>query len=106
MISRGLFNQTLTLQSKTIAADGMGGRTESWADQGSFRGRVSPLNAQERLMQDKNTMTTTHRIYCDPMTVTPKDRIRWGTYYFEIIAIINPSEKYHHLEIDCREIYI
>lgn len=106
MISRGLFNQALILQRKTITADGMGGRSESWADLGSFRGRISPLTAQERLMQDKTTMTTTHRIYCDPMTVTPEDRIRWGTYYFQIIAIINPGEVYHHLEIDCREIYI
>ncbi len=104
MISRGLFNQTLTLQSKTITGDNMGGRTSSWADQGSFRGRISPLSAQERLTQDKTTMLTTHKIYCDPMTVTPEDRIRWGTYYFEIIAIINPSEKYHHLEIMAKEI--
>ncbi len=103
-ISRGLFNQTLTLQRKTDAADGVGGVVHSWADLGSFRGRISPLSAQERLMQDKTTMLTTHKIYCDPMTVTPEDRIRWGTYYFEIIAIINPSEKYSHLEIMAREI--
>lgn len=106
-ISRGLFNQTLTLQSKTAVDDGMGSRVETWADLGSFRGRISPLTRidnQERLMQDKTTMITTHRIYCDPMTVTPNNRIRWGTYYFEIIAITNPSEEYHHLEIDAREI--
>ncbi len=103
-ISRGLLNQILTLQRNTESADGMGGHTSSWADLGSFRGRISPLSAQERLMQDKTTMITTHKIYCDPMTVTSKDRIRWGTYYFEIIAIINPSEKFSHLEIMAREI--
>jgi len=103
-ISSGLLNQTLTLQSITETADGQGGVTSVWADVGSFRGRISPLTAQERLLQNKATMTTTHRIYCDPMTVTPKDRIKWGTYYFEIIGISNPSEIYHHLEIDAREI--
>ena len=103
-ISRGLFNQTLALQTATLADDGMGSRTKTWADQGSFRARISPLSAQERLLQDKATMTTTHKIYCDSMTVTPEDRIRWGTFYFEIVAIINPSEAYHHLEIMAREI--
>lgn len=103
-ISRGLFNQSLTLQTKALADDGMGGRVDTWSDSGSFRGRISPLTSQERLMQDKATNTTTHRIYCDNMTVNPDDRIKWGTVYFEIIGIINPSEEYHHLEMDVREI--
>jgi head-tail adaptor len=101
-----LLNQTLTIQRKTIVGDGIGGHTTIWADLGSFKGRISPVSAQEKMMQDKNTMGTTHRIYCDPMTVQPTDRIRWGSYYFEIIGVRNPSELYHHLEIDCREINI
>ena len=99
-----LLNTTLTLQNLTIADDGMGGQTETWADLGQFKGRVSPLTSQERLMQNKETNTTTHKIYCDNMLVTTKDRIKWGTYYFEILGITNPSEMYHHLEIACREI--
>ena len=103
-ISRGLLNQILTIQTVTEVADGAGGVTRAWADLGSFRARISPLNAEERLKQDNPAMMTTHKIYCDPMTVSPKDRIRWGTYYFEIIAITNPSEIFNHLEISAREI--
>ena len=103
-ISKGLFNNTLTLQSLTITDDGAGGTVETWADMGSFKGRISPLTSQERMMQDKTTNTTTHKIYCDNMMVSPSDRIKWGTYYFEIIGITNPSEAYHHLEIAAREI--
>ncbi len=103
-ISNGLLNQILTLQSVAETDDLQGGVTKVWTDIGSFRGRISPLTTQERLMQNKETMTTTHRIYCAPMTVTPKDRIKWGTYYFEIIGITNPSELYSHLEIEVREI--
>ena len=106
MISASLYNQTLTLQSKTLTADGQGGWTEAWADAGTFRARISPLSSAERLTQDKETMLTTHRIYCDNMTVSPEDRIKWGSYYFEIIGITNPSEVYHHLEIEAREINI
>ena len=103
-ISSGLLNHTLTLQTLTETDDGMGGVTQAWTDNGQFKARISPLTSQERLMQDKNTNTTTHKIYCDNMAVTPEDRIKWGDVYFEITGIINPSEMYHHLEIHAREI--
>lgn len=103
-ISSGLYNQTLTLQTLTETADGQGGVTVVWADAGTFRARISPLTSQERMMQNKSTNATTHTIYCDNMSVSPKDRIKWGTFYFEILGITNPSEAYHHLEIQVREI--
>ncbi len=103
-ISRGLLNNTLTLQTLTETDDGQGGVTTSWGGDSLFKARISPLSSQERLLQNKTTQTTTHRIYCDNMTVTTKDRIKWGDIYFEIIGIINPSEAYDHLEIDAKEI--
>ncbi len=103
-ISSGLFNNTLTLQTLTETADGQGGVTTVWADAGSFRARISPITAEERMMQNKETAKATHRVYCDNMDVDFKDRIKWGLYYFEIIGITNPSEAYQHLEIDVREL--
>lgn len=103
-ISSGLLNHTLTLQTLTETDDGMGGITQTWSDNGTFRARVSPLTSQERLLQNKSTQVTTHKIYCDPMAVTVKDRFKWGSVYFEILGITNPSEVYHHLEIDAKEI--
>ncbi len=103
-ISKGLFNNTLTLQTLTETDDGQGGVTVSWGGDSLFRARISPLSSQERILQNKATQTTTHRIYCDNMAVTTKDRILWGSIVFEIIGITNPSEAYDHLEIDAREI--
>jgi len=103
-ISSGLLNQTLTLQSSTETDDGAGGVTQTWVDIGSFRGRVSSLSAQERMAQDKTTTYATHRVYCDNMSVTTANRIKWGDYYFQIVGIKNPSEMYYHLEIDVVEI--
>ena len=103
-ISNGLFNNTLTLQVLTETADGQGGVTLVGSDSTIFRARISPLTSQERMMQDKVTTPTTHKIYCDNMTVTTSDRIKWDSVYFEIMGIINPSEAYEHLEIDAREI--
>ena len=123
-ISSGLLNQTLDLQTLFEKDDGMGGITYHWSlwyagdnstDSGgntgwtftsgsSFRGRISSLSAQEKMAQDKQTAMATHKIFCNPMNVSHKDRIKWGDYYFEIIGIQNPSELYHHLEIQVREL--
>ena len=104
MISASLYNNTLTLQTVTLTADGQGGWTETWADSGSFRARICPLTSAERLTQDKTTGITTHRIYCDNMTVSLDDRIKWNSVYFKIVGITNPSEAYDHLEIDVLEV--
>jgi head-tail adaptor len=104
MILDSLLNQTLTLQRITEADDNEGGRNQTPYDAGSFKGRIHPLNSSERLSQDKVLNATTHVIYCDNMDVLPTDRIKWGTYIFDIIGIKNPSELYHHLEIECKEI--
>ena len=103
-ISNGLLNQTLTLQAYTEASDNQGGVVGTWSDSGTFRGRISSLSTQERMAQDKEQAFYTHKIFCDPMAVSHKDRIKWGNYYFEIIGISNPSELYHHLEIQAREL--
>lgn len=103
-ISGGLFNQTLTLQRATETADGQGGMTFLWANMGSFRGRISGLSVDDKLLQNKKTIMATHKIYCDNIDITHRDRIKWGDYYFEIMGITNPSEAYHHLEIDVREL--
>jgi SPP1 family predicted phage head-tail adaptor len=103
-ISKGLFNNTLTLQTLAETADGQGGTTSVWTDAGSFRARISSLSAQERLIQNKTTAVSTHKIFCDSMTVTTADRIKWGDVYFQITGITNPSEAYHHLELLVTEI--
>ena len=103
-ISAGLYNNTLTLQVLTETADGQGGSTTTWADSTIFRARISSLSAQEKMAQDRTTTIATHKIYCNNMTVTTADRIKWDTVYFEITGIVNPSEAYDHLEITVREL--
>lgn len=103
-ISRGLYNQTLTLQTLTETTDGQGGVTSAWTSGGSFRARISPLNDTEKMSQDKTTNVATHKVFCDNMTVVPGDRILYGTIPLEITGIINPSESYDHLEIWVREV--
>ena len=103
-ISKGLYNQTLTLYTLAETADGQGGSTFAWTAGGSFRARISPLSDTEKMTQDKTTNVATHKVFCDNMTVVPADRILYGSVYLAITGIINPSEAYDHLEIWVREV--
>jgi len=99
-----MYNHTLTLEVVTQTTDDQGGITEAWASAGTFEARISILKAEERMAQDKVTTFATHRIYCEPMSVSTENRIKWGDYYFQIKGITNPSEDYHHLQMDVLEI--
>ncbi len=94
-------------QSRTETDDGGGGRTFVWADVGaSFKGRLSTwsgggrIDASERLSSDKLIVFATHKLFClGTVVLTEDQRIRFGTRYFEIKGIVNPSNISHHLEV-------
>lgn len=103
MISAGLLPDTFTRQINTPVSDGQGGWTESWDDSTVFQGRLSALPIDERMASDKITVYATHRLYCNNLTITEKDRIELGNRYFEIKGVRNPSNLSEHLELDLLE---
>lgn len=106
MIPSAMLVETFTLQTVALTADGQGGWTEEWSDSTEFRGRLSVLPVAERMASDKVTVYASHRLYCNNLTITEKDRIRnsGSTRYFTIKGIRNPSNISEHLEMDVLEI--
>ncbi len=102
----GLLNQTFYPQTLTQTSDGQGGFTESWTDGTSFRGRLSSLNSNEILSNNKLTLNSTHKLFCDWQQFNPTSRIRNSdsTRFFSIVGLINPSDVNHHSEIYLKEI--
>jgi head-tail adaptor len=102
----GLLNQTFYPQTLTQTSDGQGGFSEGWTDGSSFRGRLSSLNSNEILSNNKLTLNSTHKLFCDHQTFIPTQRIRndANTRFFLIVGIINPSDANHHSEIYVKEI--
>jgi SPP1 family predicted phage head-tail adaptor len=97
-------NELLELKRPTKSADGVGGFTESWVSQGFFYGRLNPISSEERIIADKKWAEATHNIYAYPMDVRENDRIIWGSWTFDVIGILNPSEGFHYLKIIAREV--
>ena len=105
-ISNGLLIQEFYPQTLTSTDDGQGGVTESWADGTVFRGRLSSLPIAERMSADKTTVFASHKLYCNNQTITEAYRIRNSdsTRYFQVKAVINPSNSSDHLELLVLEI--
>lgn len=106
-ISKGLFTQTFIPQTVSQTGDGVGGFTTTLTNGAAFRGRLSGLPVNERLMNDKTTVYASHKIYCDyASTITEATRIINSTSsrVFEVRGIVNPSDINHHMEITVLEL--
>ncbi len=105
-ISPSLLNQTFYPQTLTTTEDGMGGHSESWSDGTAFRGRLSSINSNERTVNNKLTLESTHKIFCGYQSISASSRIRnsANTRHFEIVGIVNPSDLNDHIEIFVKEI--
>ena len=100
-ISNGLLIETFTPQTLTETDDNQGGVTSAWADGTAFRGRLSSLPISERMSADKLTVFASHKLYCNNQTITEAYRIHNSdsTRYFQVKAVVNPSNSSDHLEL-------
>ena len=100
-ISNGLLIETFTPQTLTETDDSQGGVTSAFADGTAFRGRLSSLPINERMSADKVTVFASHKLYCNNQTITEAYRIRNSdsTRYFQVKAVVNPSNSSDHLEL-------
>lgn len=109
MLNAGLLIETFYPQTLTETADGMGGVTKTWADGTAFRGRLSAISYApdyEKMSEDRITVFASHKLFCNYQSLNEKQRIRNAdsTRFFNIKAIVNPSNMNHHLELILQEI--
>ena len=103
-INPGTLNKRITIQTKTNVADGYGSSTTTWVDTISVWAAMWPISANETIKNDKLRGDVTHRIRIWYRTgVTYKNRIKWGTKYYQVIGIINPNEENVYLDLLCKE---
>ena len=95
------YKKTCVLQKSTDTAS-HGDVVESWHDVVKFTAAVRALNAHERLMDDKQTVYASHRMYTNASAIgmanvselTEKNRVRIGADIYEIKAVVNNRRRY------------
>lgn len=100
----GKLNKRITLQYQTKVPDGMGSFTVTWTDAATVWAAIWPMTGSEAVQSMQSDMVITTRIRIRYRSVLRPDwRISYGGRYFNIVSIINPSERNEWLDIMARE---
>lgn len=101
-LAAGTLNRRIILQTVTLAADGYGGSTETWADTATVWARVEALAGDEAFQAMQMAASVSHRITIRKRTVTAQQRVRYGTKTL-VIRAVRPDERDEMTELLCDE---
>ena len=101
----GDLNKLISIIGTTRVSDGMGGYTQTDTTIASnIWAAIWPISASEQVQAMSTTMTISHRIRIRYRSVLKSFwRIKFGTRYFSIVSIVNPSERNEWLDLMCKE---
>ena len=102
----GELRYRIELQRVTVAADSHGDQTKTWATIGYAWASIEPLSGREFLAASQVMSDITVRIKLrgrSDITLTPKDRVKFGTRYFDIRHIVDWGGKGTDWQLMCTE---
>lgn len=100
----GPLRNRVTIESYAKSRDGYGAEVETWSRFADVWASVEPLIGREYLAAKQIQAEVTHKIrmrYIEGLA--PTMRIVWGTRTFEIVSIINVSERNKEIVIMATE---
>lgn len=102
----GRLRHRIVVQRATDAIDQYGDQTPSWSSLGTVWASVEPISSREYFAAAQTQGQVTTRVTMRPIcgvTITPKDRIKFGTRYFDVQSVINAQELNKELQLLCVE---
>lgn len=87
----------------SISDDGMGGQTESWSQLDEFQGHIRQLSAEEKEINERLSVKSSHRLYCGGHDIKEKDRILADGKTFNVVGVnakINRRGQSRFLNVD------
>lgn len=100
----GRLNQRIELQSLTSATDSFGEPIKTWATYSTVWAAVNPLYGRELLHAQQVSSESNIRILIRyNAAITVDNRVKYGTRYFDINAVINRDMGNVQMELMCKE---
>ena len=102
----GKLRHRVTIQTATITRNDRGAEVLAWVDTATVYADIRTVGGQEQVIANQlETATLLHTITIRYRTaLSPKQRIKWGTRYFAIEAIIERDNRQRTLDLSCREL--
>lgn len=101
----GTLRERITIQTSTVTTDANGISTEAWTTFSTVFAAVEPLTMREYLSAAATDSKIDTRFVIRYLTgVLPTMRILYNSKYYNIISIINVSERDRELQILASEV--
>jgi len=97
---------SVTLQRRATTKDAMGQQVNTWTDLGTLIASVEPVRGREYLGASGEHSDVTHRINTrarPDFSPQPRDRLAFGSRYFNIKSVFDISERGREWEMMCVE---
>lgn len=100
----GTLNKRVILQTVSRVSNGGGGFTPTWADTTTLWAHLDELSGSEAFEAQQIASKVTHRVTIRYRTsVTPQQRLKYGTRILKIESVRNPDQRNEMLELMCSE---
>lgn len=101
----GKLNQRIELQSATTAKNTYGEDVKTWATYTTVWASVVPLSGRELIYAQQISSEINIRVTIRyAATVAVGHRVKYGTRYFDINAVIDREMKNEQIELMCKEL--
>ena len=101
MSIENLYNVVAVVETPTPAQTPTGSWNDTWAvTEAALRCRFQPTSGNETILDDKETVTITHKMFCaSNANISNKDRVTVGSIVARVHTIRDIDILGHHLEI-------
>lgn len=98
----GRLRQQITIQSKSVTRDAVGGETITWADVATVPADVWPLAGREYIAMRQAQADVTVRVRLRYLAgVNPAMRVVHGSAVYGIVEVIDVGMRHRDLELLC-----
>lgn len=97
-------SQRITLLSKSVTRDAMGGEIITWVDEGDVWAEAEPLRGREYFASKQFIAEDTTRFrvrYQDAITITSEWRLRWREQDYDIVYVVDVNAAQRTRELLC-----
>lgn len=95
----------VTIQDYVKTSNDFGEVVEEWSDKFYIWASIQTISGKEQFLSNQNFATLSHKLrvrFVDG--INPKNRVKYGDRYFNILAVLNIFEANKEIEILCEEV--
>lgn len=100
----GKLRNSITIERETDTPNDSGGQDIIWSQYKKVKAFIKPVSGTERVRGMKLESPLSHSIFIRyTADILPDDRVKFGSRYMQIRAVINIEERNRWLELSCEE---